>query len=173
MLISKKLNAAINEQIGNEFGASLQYLAIASYLESESLPFLSARFFAQAQEEHMHAMKFLKYILNAGGKVEIPSISAPRSEIKSVEEAVRLSVEWEYTVTKQVNSLVTLAIKEGDYIAQNFLAWFTTEQLEEVSSMETLLKVVQRAGDNLVYVEQFLAQKSSGPAKASAETGNA
>jgi hypothetical protein len=32
MLISKKVNDAINQQIGNEFGASLQYVSIATYL---------------------------------------------------------------------------------------------------------------------------------------------
>ena len=31
MLISDKMVAAINKQIGNEFGAYLQYVAIAAY----------------------------------------------------------------------------------------------------------------------------------------------
>ncbi len=32
MLISKELEAAMNAQIGREFGASLQYVNIAAYL---------------------------------------------------------------------------------------------------------------------------------------------
>lgn len=159
MLISKKMNAAINQQVGNEFGASLQYVAIASYFETEGLPMLAGRFFQQADEERMHAMKFVRYILDAGGQVEIPAISAPKAGFKSVEEAVQLSLNWEHTVTRQVNDLVALAIKESDYITQNFLSWFTTEQLEEVSSMDTLLRMVQRAGpNNLLFVENYLSQ---------------
>ena len=61
-------------------------------------------------------------------------------------------------MTEQINHLVGLAIQESDYITQNFLNWFVQEQLEEVSSMDTLLKIVQRAGDNLLSVEEYLAR---------------
>ena len=41
---------------------------------------------------------------------------------------------------------------------QNSLQWFITEQLEEVSSTEELLQIVQRAGDGgLLFVEHYLA----------------
>ncbi len=158
MLISKSMNAAINAQIGHEFGASLQYVAIASHFAGETLQVLSAHFYKQAEEERDHAMKFVKYVLDAGGHVDIPAIPAPASQFKSVEEAVKLSLEWEMKVTKQINDLLELARKEHDYITENFLAWFVNEQLEEVSSMDKLLKVVRRAGDNLIYVEDYLAR---------------
>lgn len=159
MLISVKMNAAINEQIGNEFAASLQYVAIASHFAGEGLSELAARFYQQADEERDHAMRFVKYVVDAGGRVAIPSIAAPKSAFSSVEEAVALSLEWEQTVTRQISGLVALAIAESDYIAQNFLGWFVSEQLEEVSSMDNLLKVVQRAGEkNLLYVENYLGR---------------
>lgn len=160
MLIGQKMNAAINEQIGNEFAASLQYVAIASHFASEGLAELARKFYDQAQEERDHAMRFVRYVVDAGGQVAIPAVPAPKSAFKSVEEAVRLSLEWEKTVTKQISGLVELAIKESDFIAQNFLGWFVSEQLEEVSSMDNLLKVVQRAGEkNLLYVESYLARQ--------------
>ena len=61
-------------------------------------------------------------------------------------------------VTKQINALVELARSENDYITNNFLQWFLTEQLEEVSSMDTLLKIVQRGAANLLSVEEYLAR---------------
>lgn len=165
MLISKKMNAALNEQIGNEFGASLQYIAIASYFTSESLPVFASHFFKQSEEERAHALRIVKYVLDAGGQVEIPAMAAPRGTFKNVEEAIQLSLNWENTVTQQINGLVALAMAESDYITQNILAWFTTEQLEEVSSMETLLKMVQRAGESgLLYVENYLSTKGLGAA---------
>ena len=78
MLINKELEQAINEQIGREFGASLQYVNIAAYFEEDDLPNLAAFFFRQADEEHMHAMKFVNYILDAGGQVRIPAIQAAK-----------------------------------------------------------------------------------------------
>lgn len=160
MLISQSMNDALNQQIGNEFSASLQYVSIASHFAAETLPELAAHFYRQAEEERDHATRFVKYVVDAGGRVEIPAIPAPQAEFKTVEEAIQLSLDREKTVTEQINELVQLALKEPDYITNNFLAWFLTEQLEEVSSMESLLKLVQRAGEaNLLFVEDYLARK--------------
>src|SRR3954471_25081255 len=112
MLISNTMVAAINKQIGHEFGAFLQYVAIAAYFGNESLPELSRHFNKQAMEEREHAMKFLNYVLDAGGLPEIPGIAAPQSRFASAEEAVKLSLTWEETVTKQIHGLLDQAGKE-------------------------------------------------------------
>jgi ferritin len=59
-----------------------------------------------------------------------------------------------------------LAVSQNDHIAQDFLRWFVSEQLEEVSTMSRLLKVIQRAGGNLLQVEDFLAREPLGQAEA-------
>lgn len=167
MLISKNMNAAINKQIGYEFSAMLQYVAIASHFFSESLHQLAAHFYRQAEEEKDHAMRFVKYVLDAGGRVEIPEVPAPQSRFAGVEEAVRLSLDREKMVTEQINRLMELAIKENDFITQNALGWFVNEQLEEVSSMDNLLKVVQLAGPkNLLFVEDYVARHKTASAPA-------
>ena len=159
MLFSERMNAAINEQIGREFAASLEYISIASGFASEGLTELAKHFYRQAEEERDHAMRFVKYVVDAGGKMAIPAIPEPKSAFASAEEAVRNSLEWEVTVTKHINTLVDLAVQENDHTTQNFLQWFVTEQLEEVSSMETLLSVVRRAGESgLLTVEAMLAR---------------
>jgi ferritin len=159
MLISKNMNGAINRQICYEFSAMLQYVAIASYFVGDSLHELAAHFYRQAEEERNHAMRFIKYLLDAGGQVEINDVPAPQNRFTSAEEAVKLSLEQEKKVTEQINALVEVAMKEKDYITQNALTWFVNEQLEEVSSMENLLKIVQLAGvKNLLYVEDYLAR---------------
>ena len=161
-LISPKMNDLMNAQIGHEFGASLQYVEIASWFDGAELPGLPRPCFTQADEERQHAMKFVHYILDADGTVVVPAIPAPRASFKSGEEAVGLALEWEYTVTRQVNALLELASSERDYLAHNFLEWFAREQLEECSSMDTLLKMVRRAGESqLLQVENAL--KSGGP----------
>ncbi len=158
MLFSKELEQAINDQVGREFGASLQYVNIASYFDADELPQLAAFFYRQADEERMHAMKFAKYIVDAGGQVCIPAVERPTSEFSSAEKAVQLSLDWEMEVTRQINNLMDIAIQQKDHISQEFLRWFVNEQLEEISTMNTLLKTVQRAGDNLLLVEDFLVR---------------
>jgi bacterioferritin B len=166
MLISDKMNAAINQQIGNEFGASLQYVAIASHFAAEGLMALAEHFYKQSDEERDHAMRFVHYLDDAGGKVEIPTIPAPRINFKSVADAIRLALTHEMTVTKQINALVDQALKESDHISRDMLSWFVKEQLEEVSSMDNLLKVVVRAGEsNLIHVEEYVGRLQARTAK--------
>ena len=158
MMISKELNAAINEQVGHELRASHQYVNIATYFASYPLKKIAGMFYKQAEEEREHAMKFIKYVVDAGGKVEIPAVGAPQATFKSVEEAINLSLDWELEVTRRINDLMSLAISQKDYMAQDMLRWFVTEQLEEVSSMDNLLRVVRLAGEkNIIMLEAYLS----------------
>ncbi|MEW5872682.1 MAG: ferritin [Chloroflexota bacterium] len=168
MLISKELEQAINDQIGREFGASLQYISIAAYFDADDLPNLAAFFYRQADEEHMHAMKFAHYILDAGGQVRIPAIPATKYDFATAEEGVKLALTWEEEVTRQINALMDLAIQQKDHIAQDFLRWFVTEQLEEVSTMKTLLAIVRRAKDNLLFADDYLSRNPIVPAEGEA-----
>jgi ferritin len=160
MLISERLASAMNEQIGRELGASNQYLNIAAYFDAQALPELAAFFYRQADEERMHALKLLHYIVEAGGQVAVPAVAKVKADIASAEEAAQLSLDWELEVTQQINALMTLASEEKDYIGQDFLRWFVTEQLEEVSTMDELLTVIQRAGEGgLMFVEAYLNRR--------------
>ena len=161
MLISDKILAALNEQVGNEFSAMLQYVAIAAHFDRETLPLLSAHFSKQAEEENEHANKFVKFICDVGGRLEIPALPAPQPTFKFAEDAVKLSLDQEKSVTAQINHLVGMAKAESDYTTDQFLQWFVQEQLEEVASMEDLLAIVQRAGEgNLLRVEEYLSRKN-------------
>jgi ferritin len=152
------MNDQMNQQIGHEFGASLQYISVAGYFDSVGLPVLSGFFLKQADEERMHAMKFVQYVMDAGGQVAIPAIPAGKTEFKSAEDAVKLALDWEYTVTRQITALLDRASSEKDYVGHDFLEWFAREQLEEVSTMDMLLKMVQRVGEKgLIDVENAIA----------------
>jgi len=159
MLISKAMNEAMNMQIGSELAASNQYITIASYFGREQLPELADFFFRQSDEEREHAMKFVHYILEAGGEVDIPAIEPAQGSIASAQEAVQMALDWEMEVTKQINGLMDLAIRENDHLAQNFLRWFVDEQLEEISTMDELLGVIRRAGDQLLFVEDYVVRR--------------
>lgn len=157
-LLKQTVVDALNAQVVEEFTASLQYTAIALYFDSETLPQLSNYFHLQAQEEHMHAMKLLNYVTEAGGQAIVPATKTVKNHFESAEEAVELALNQELQVTEQINNLVAVANRENDYLTYQFLQWFVTEQLEEVSSMTDLLNVIRRAGKDLFRVEDWLLQ---------------
>ena len=157
MLISPELAKAFNEQIGHEFGASMQYIAIAAHFYQRSLTLLAKLFEKQAEEEKLHAMKFVKYLQDTKGGLNIPAIPAPKPAFATGEEAVQAALNWEREVTQQITSLMALATKENDFLAQSFLQWFIDEQLEEVVKMERMLSVIKQSGEkNLLMVEAYL-----------------
>jgi bacterioferritin B len=157
MLLSEELRAAINHQVGNELENSNQYVAVSSYFQGECLFGLAKIFSKQAEEEREHALKFVKFVLDAGGKVEIPAIPAPRNDFRSAEDAAQHVYDLELTTTRQIYALVELATAEKNYIATNFLQWYVSEQLEEIASAETRLSVIKRAGPSVLMVEAYLA----------------
>jgi len=156
MMIKSKVIDSMNAQLISEFAASAQYIAIAVYFDEESLPDLAQFFYTQAEEERMHAMKFVHFMLEAGAKPIIPSIPALKNEFSSASEAVQYALTQEMKVTDEINNLVSTAISEGDHASNQFLQWFVTEQVEEVDTMNTLLKTIKHAAGNLLLVEEFV-----------------
>ena len=157
VLISPELNKACNEQIGHEFGASMQYVSIAAHFSQRGLTLLAKLFLEQADEEKQHAMKFVQYLLDTKGDLKIPAIPSPKPTFASAEEAVQAALTWEQNVTGQITKLMDIAVKKNDYLGQSFLQWFIDEQLEEVVKMERMLGVVKQSGEkNLLMVEAYL-----------------
>jgi ferritin len=152
----------LNEQIGHEFGASQQYIAVAVYYDSQSLPQLAAHFYRQAVEERNHAMIMVQYLLDADEDVVTPGVSAPQTEFSDAVAPVALALDQEKRVTQQIVELVKLARDEGELVGEQFLHWFLQEQREEVASMTELLAVVERGRDNLLTVEEYLSRSAGG-----------
>ncbi len=153
---------SLNGQIGYEFGASQQYVAIAVHYDSETLPQLAAHFYRQSLEERNHALMMVQYLLDAGEPVVIPGVEAPQTAFADPVAPVALALAQEKRVTEQIGELVKLAREDGDLVGEQFLYWFLQEQREEVSSMSALLQVVERSRDNVMLVEDYLARESGG-----------
>ena len=161
---SSKFHELLRAQIRNEFTASQQYTAVAVYCDDEDLPQLAAHFYAQALEERNHAMGMVQYLLDNDLPVVIPGIDEVRSDFSSLEDVVQLALRQERNVTEQIATLARTARDEGDYLGEQFMQWYLKEQVEEVASMTTLLRIVRRAGDNLFHVEDFVAREMSAAA---------
>ena len=153
----------LNEQVAHEFAASQQYIAIAVYFDSETLPLLAAHFYRQAVEERNHAMMIVQYLLDSDHDVAIPAVEAPQTSFKDAREPVALALEQEKRVTEQIVDLARVAREENDLVGEQFLHWFLTEQREEVASMSALLAVVERAAKtNVLLAEEYLARNPVG-----------
>jgi len=156
MIIKQKVVDLMNAQIKSEFSASAQYIAIAIYFDEAALPELAQFFYRQSEEERVHAMKFIHFMLETGAKPLIPGLPEFQNEFDSPAEAVQFALDQEMKVTDEINGLVNQAIEERDHATQIFFQWFVTEQVEEVDTMTTLLQTIQHANGNMLLVEDFV-----------------
>jgi len=152
----------LNDQIGHEFAAHQQYIAIAVHYEAETLPRLAAFFYAQALEERNHALMMVRFLLDQDIDPTIPGVEAPESSFADVVAPVTTALAQERRVTEQINALAGLAREHQDYTSEQFMQWFIKEQIEEVATMSDLLRVVERARENPLLAEEYLAREQLG-----------
>jgi bacterioferritin B len=158
----KSFPDALNEQIANEFAASQQYVGAAVYYDAETLPRLASFFYRQAEEERTHAMMMIQYLLDVGEEVRIPDVKSQQTRYDDGISPVRMSLEQEERVGREIYALFELARETRDYRAEQFMQWFVKEQVEEVALMQDLLNVVERAKQNLLLAEDYIARENPG-----------
>ena len=161
-MAAQKFVDLLNEQIAHEFAAHQQYVAIAVYYDTLTMPQMAALFYRQALEERDHAMMMVRYLLDTDSTVTIPGVGAPTNSFSDVVEPVKLALAQEKRVTDQVNELTAVARDEHDFASDQFMQWFIKEQVEEVSSMSDLLTIVERNRDDLETIEEYLRREGGG-----------
>lgn len=150
-MLKKSIEDICNRQIVREGYSSNLYLAMASWAETSGLSGVAGWMYAQADEERLHMLKFIKYVNERGGKAVIPSLEQPPVEYKSVEDVFKEVLKHEEFVTASINEIVALTLDEKDFNTHNFLQWFVMEQVEEEASVKSILDKVRLVGNNNMY----------------------
>ena len=145
-MLSKKLEAALNQQINEEYYSSYIYLAMAAYLEDQNLDGCAHWMQMQAQEEYQHAMKIFDYMVDRGGRVELFEVKAPPKEWDSPLAVFKAALEHEQYMTGNINKLTDLAIGEKDHATSNLMQWYVSEQVEEEAQVEDIVKKLEMMG---------------------------
>lgn len=158
-----KMIDAFNEQIKNEFYSAYMYLSMSAYFADMGLPGFAAWMRVQAQEEVTHATKMYDYILTRGGKVALKAIDAPPVAWKNPLDVMQEGLKHEQFVTRRLNELTDLAVKEKDHASQIFLSWYITEQVEEEQSFGDIvnaLKLIKGEGQGLLMMDRELGGRT-------------
>lgn len=156
-----QFSALLSAQVGHEFAASQQYIAIAVWADAQDLPQLASRFYSHSLGERNHAMMMVQYMLDRDIEVTIPAVPAPRATFAGPVDALTLALEQEKQVTDQIEALFKAARAESDPLGEQFMLWFLREQVEEVANMSTLVTIAERADDNWFRIEEYLARETA------------
>lgn len=162
MKLSAKLEKAFNRQITLEFEASMVYRQLAIEMEIRDLPGMAAWLRHQADEEIVHANKFIDHLADRDNHPEIGAIRAPAVEVSSVLDAFQAAYAHEQGVSEAIRDLYRAAEKEGDLDSRHLLNWFLNEQVEEeaaVSEIVGRVELIDNDGPGLLRLDEELGQR--------------
>ncbi|GLC30344.1 ferritin [Clostridium omnivorum] len=147
-MLSEKLVKVINSQINYEFYSELVYLAMSAYCADQDLEGFAHFFRIQAEEERFHAMKFYDYIIGTSERVMLTGIPEPQNNYSSLLDVFKSALEHEKSNTRNIYGIADIAMDERNHATTSFLKWFIDEQVEEEALFTTLIKKLERIGDD-------------------------
>lgn len=165
-MMNARLEKAINNQINAEMYSAYLYLSMAAYFEEINLPGFANWMRVQFEEEQFHAMKFLNYMVERGGRVVLEAIEKPRTEWSNPVEVFEETLSHERHVTALINDVAEIAEQEKDRATQNLLIWFIDEQVEEESTAEGILnqlKLIGGEGHGMLMLDREFAARTFTP----------
>ncbi len=139
-MLDQKVAQLINAQINKELYSAYLYLDFSVYYEELGLSGFANWYNVQAQEERDHAMLFLKYLQNSGGKVSLEAVDAPAVKPGSAAAVLDEGLKHEQYVTSLIHAIYDAAYTVKDFRTMQFLDWFVKEQGEEEKNAEDLIK---------------------------------
>jgi ferritin len=118
----------------------------------------------QSQEEYLHAMKLLDFLLARDCEVQLRAIQAPHSPYASLLDVFERALEQEQEVSHQIDALYETAFTEKAFAAVAELQWFLTEQVEEEKTgreIVTKLKMVGSDPASLLDMDRELGTRTA------------
>lgn len=148
-MLSKTMQAALNEQIHVEAYSSQIYLAMASWAEIQpGIDNITKFFYNHSDEERMHMLKLIKFVNERGGFAVVPALEQPTLTYPSITHVFKELLKHEIYVSESINKLVDIALTEKDYATHNFLQWYVAEQIEEEALARTMNDKLELIGDD-------------------------
>ena len=147
-MISKDLQKALIEQLNKEYHSAYIYLGMSAYCSKEGFNGAANWFLIQYQEEVAHGMKMFKYLEDQDVAIKLPAIQEVKVEYKSLLDVFKKSLAHEQYMTKNLNNLSDLAMKDKDHATYSLLQWYVTEQVEEESTVGEIIDHIKLVGEN-------------------------
>jgi len=148
-MLSKTVQAALNEQIRIEAESSQVYLAMASWAEIQpGIDNVTSFFYRHSDEERQHMLKLIHFVNERGGFATVPALPQPQLTFPSIKHAFQSLLEHEMFVSKSINKCIEIALDEKDYATHNFLQWYVAEQIEEEALARTMNDKLELIGDD-------------------------
>lgn len=166
MKLTPELESKFNAQITMELEASLVYRQLAVEADVQDLVGMAAWLRHQADEEIVHANKFIDHVTDRGSHATIGAIAAPAvPEAPTAGDIFKAALAHEEKVSESIRNLYRACDDAGDLDARPLLNWFLDEQIEEEATVGEIVGRIERVGDDGVGLLRLDDELGSRPAK--------
>ncbi|MFW6600089.1 ferritin [Propionibacteriaceae bacterium Y2011] len=148
MKLTEDLEKAFNNQITLEFEASMVYRQLAIEMDTRDLPGMASWLRHQADEEIVHANKFIAHLDNRGNHPVIGNIPAPTVTADSALSVFQAAAAHEERVSEAIRDLYRTCEEAGDLDARPLLNWFLGEQIEEEATVTEIVARIAMTGND-------------------------
>ena len=155
IMISIKMQEAINAQINAEMWSAYLYLAMSMDAEDKLLKGMAHWFHKQYEEEMEHAFKFVGYLQDQQAKVILYPIAEVPATWDSALAMYEQTLEHEKKVTRLIHALCSLAFAEKDYATLSLLEWYVDEQVEEENTASDIVEILRRVGNEQHFLYEY------------------
>lgn len=160
IMITEKLQKAINDQITAELWSSNFYLQMSFYMEKEGWDGAAHWLAKQADEEREHATDMAHYLIKRGGEAKVSMVDVVPEGWGSFSEVFEHVYKHECHVSELIDSLVDIASSEKDKATQDFLWGYVREQVEEEATAASIVDKIKKAGNTgLFYLDAELGKR--------------
>lgn len=160
--MDEKLQTLLNDQVNNEYAAALVYTQLAYEMDNLSFPGMRDWFFAQAEEERVHAQKIADHLLARGYRVELGDMKVGSVKAATPLDAFEAALAHEQKVSEQIREIARTADDLRDLESRSMVNWFLEEQIEEEATVGEIidqLKLVGNDGSGLLRIDSRLAAR--------------
>lgn len=162
MKLTAKIEKAFNQQITLEFEASMVYRQLAIEMDLRDLSGMAAWLRHQADEEIVHANKFIDHLVDRDNHPAISAIGAPGDKVSDPLSCFRAALAHEQKVSASIRNLYKLSEKDGDLDSRPLLNWFLQEQIEEEATVTEIIgriKLIDNDGPGLLRLDDELGSR--------------
>lgn len=157
-LLSKSVEAMLNEAVQAELSASNLYKHVANQLQRIGYFGAQKHFAAESMGELEHYQKLVDFMNDRGSSAKVPALEAMTDSIGSLADAIDVAFQAELDLER---NYVRWYKGCDDPITCEFLLFFLQEQRKSVGEYGDLIARLDRAGENeaaILMIDQELGE---------------
>lgn len=151
MVISKKLEKALNGQIAAEMWSANLYTSMSFFCAKEGFGGFGSWLKKQAAEETEHAHMMADFLIQRGGTAKVSKIDEVPVSWKTLSDMFKAVYEHECRVSEMINKLLDMAVADKDKASEDFFWQFVREQVEEEATASDIVSKIEKFGETALF----------------------